>query len=266
MKRKLRAPRGKIRLKKVPTDKTYGFKSAEEARDEFKRLNLRMIELQELLYAEKKRSLLIVLQALDTGGKDGTIKHVMRGVNPQSCVVTSFKAPSELERSHDFLWRIHRAVPPRGYVGIFNRSHYEDVIVPYIQGTVKWKHLKDRYDRINEFEEHLWENGTHILKFYLHISKDEQKKRLQERLDDPQKTWKFSVNDLEMRKRWDDLMDAYASAFEHCDRDHAPWYLIPSNHKWFRNLAVASVIVDTLEEMKLKYPKSDVDVSKIKIV
>ncbi|MBX7150497.1 polyphosphate kinase 2 family protein [bacterium] len=258
-------PETSVSLKDYDPDYTAGYESADDARDEFKKLNLKMIELQELMYAQKKHALLIILQAMDAGGKDGTIKNVMRGINPQSCVVHSFKGPSEEERSHDFLWRIHKAVPPRGSVGIFNRSHYEDVLVTRVHGMINDKEAKERFERINEFEELLYDSDVAIVKFFLYISKDEQKKRLQERLDDKEKHWKFSPNDLKERKLWGDYMNAFEDVFSNCSKKHAPWYIIPSNKKWFRNLAVAEVIVDTMEDLKMHVPKPAEDYSKVVI-
>lgn len=252
-------------LKDYDPDDTHGYKDSDDVRENFKEYNLRMIELQELMWAEHKRSLLIILQAMDAGGKDGTIKHVMRGLNPQSCVVHSFKAPSDEERSHDFLWRIHKAVPPRGCVGIFNRSHYEDVLVTRVHKMITDKEAKRRFNQINEFEELLTENGVAIVKLFLFISKDEQKKRLQERLDDKEKHWKFSPNDLKERPMWEDYMQAFEDVFNHCSTEDAPWYVVPSNKKWFRNLAVAKILVETMEGLDLKVPKAPADYSKIVI-
>ncbi len=266
MVKKFRVPEDrKISLKDYDPDETLSYKSNDDCREDFKQFNIRMIELQELLWAEKKRSLLIILQAMDAGGKDGTIKHVMRGLNPQSCIVHSFKAPSEEERSHDFLWRIHKAVPPAGYVGIFNRSHYEDVLVTRVHKMISDKEAKRRFNQINEFEELLNENGATIVKFFLYISKEEQRERLQARLDDKEKHWKFSPNDMKERELWGDYMDAFEDVFNHCSTEKAPWYIIPSNHKWFRNIAVAKILVETMEGMDLKVPKPAGDYSGIVI-
>lgn len=255
----------KISLKDYDPDETLGYENDDSVKEEFKKLNLKMIDLQELLYAEKEKSLLIILQAMDAGGKDGTIKHVMRGLNPQSCVVHSFKGPSEEERSHDFLWRIHQKVPAKGYVCIFNRSHYEDVLVTRVHGWINDKTAKQRFNQINEFEELQAENGVTIIKFFLHISKDEQRKRLQERLDDKSKHWKFSANDLKERAMWGQYMDAFEDVFNHTSKKHAPWYVIPSNKKWFRNLATANILVDTLKSLDMKYPKPKQDFSNLVI-
>ena len=193
----------------------------------------RLDDLQYLFYAVKKRALLIVLQGIDTGGKDGTIRHVMSGVSPQGCRVTSFKSPTPEELAHDFLWRIHAAVPEKGDFGIFNRSHYEDVLVVRVHKLVPKKVWKARYDEINAFEKLLVENRVHIVKFFLHISKDEQKKRLEARITDPQKSWKISAADFAERKYWDDYVSAYEEALSRCSTESAPWFVIPANHKWF---------------------------------
>ncbi len=223
----------------------------------------RMAELQERLYAEHQRSLLIVLQAMDAGGKDGTIKHVMSGLNPQSCRVASFKKPAGAEVDHDFLWRIHRALPGRGEIVIFNRSHYEDVLVARVHKLVPEPVWKDRYKHINNFEQALVDSGTRILKFFLHISKEEQRERFQQRLDDPKKHWKLSLADFEERDRWEDYQEAFEDALTRCSTEWAPWYVIPANRKWFRNWAVARTIVETLEDMKPRFPPTTVDVSQI---
>jgi PPK2 family polyphosphate:nucleotide phosphotransferase len=210
--------------------------------------------LQNILYAEDKRSLLIVLQAIDAGGKDGTIRSIMSGVNPQGVRVTSFKKPTEEELGHDFLWRVHKAAPARGMIGIFNRSHYEDVLVVRVHNLVPKDVWQARYDHINHFETLLTDSGVTILKFYLHISKDEQKERFQARLDRPHKRWKFNIGDLKERELWDDYMDAFETAFEKCSPKHAPWHIVPANKKWYRNLVISEKIVETLEGMNLQYP------------
>jgi PPK2 family polyphosphate:nucleotide phosphotransferase len=211
-------------------------------------------ELAYRLYAENQRALLIVLQGVDTSGKDGTIRVVMTGVNPQSCQVTPFKQPSEEERDHDFLWRIHRAVPRHGNIGVFNRSHYEDVLVVRVHQLVPESQWRTRYDRINEFEELLTEGSITILKFFLHISKDEQRQRLQARLDDPTKRWKFSRQDLDERKRWDDYHSAYEDALTKCNTKHAPWHIVPADRKWYRNLVVSQTIRETIQRMNPQIP------------
>lgn len=224
-----------------------------------------MAALQEMLFAENKQSLLIVLQAMDAGGKDGTIKHVLTGLNPQTCDVVSFKVPSAEELAHDFLWRIHKYTPGRGLITVFNRSHYEDVLVVRVHNLVPPKVWKARYDRINEFEYLLGEKGTRVIKFFLYISKEEQRQRLQERLDDPQKHWKISDADVPERELWDDYMKAYEEALSRCSTSHAPWYVIPANRKWYRNMMVAEIIAKTLKDMNPKWPPPQVDLSKIVI-
>ncbi len=223
----------------------------------------RMAELEVRLYAEHRRSLLIVLQGIDASGKDGTIKHVMSGLNPQSCRVHSFKKPVGEEAEHDFLWRIHRALPGKGEIGIFNRSHYEDVLVPRVHQLVPKEVWKQRYEQINHFEQEVAENGTEILKFFLHISKDEQRRRFQERLDDPSKHWKLSLPDFEERRLWGAYQKAFEDMLSRCSTPWAPWHVVPANHKWFRNYVVAGTIVGKLEEMDPQFPPVAIDVSKI---
>jgi PPK2 family polyphosphate:nucleotide phosphotransferase len=224
----------------------------------------RLRELQNVLYAEHARSLLICLQGMDTSGKDGTVSHIFGAMNPQGCRAVAFKAPSAEELSHDFLWRIHRAVPAKGEVVIFNRSHYEDVLVARVHKLVSKSTWSRRYEQINAFEEELAAEGTHILKFFLHISKQEQLKRFKARLDDPSKQWKISEADYAERKYWDDYVDAYDDALSRCSTKHAPWFVIPSDHKWFRNLAIARIVVATLEGLKMHYPKPTVDLDRIR--
>jgi PPK2 family polyphosphate:nucleotide phosphotransferase len=211
-------------------------------------------ELAYRLYAENQRSVLMVLQGMDTSGKDGTIRHVMSGVNPQSCQIVPFKQPSHEELDHDFLWRIHRAAPRRGNIGIFNRSHYEDVLVVRMHKLVPEAVWQERYDRINEFEELLVEGGITLLKCLLHISKNEQKERLQARLDDPKKRWKFNHADVDERKLWDDYQRAYEDALTRCNTAHAPWHIIPADRKWYRNLVVSQILRETLEKLDPKFP------------
>jgi PPK2 family polyphosphate:nucleotide phosphotransferase len=225
----------------------------------------RLADLQYVMYAENKRSLLIVLQAIDTAGKDSTIRHVCSSLNPQGCLVTSFKVPSAEEADHDFLWRISRALPRRGDIGIFNRSHYEDVLVVRVHSLVPERVWSKRYDEINAFEKHLALNGTVIVKFFLYISKDEQLKRFRDRIEDPRKHWKFSPADFEERKHWDAYMEAYEDALSKCSTEWAPWYVIPANHKWIRNYLVSQILVDTLEPLRMKFPKPAFDVSKLKL-
>jgi PPK2 family polyphosphate:nucleotide phosphotransferase len=224
----------------------------------------RISKEQRVLYADGRYSLLIVLQGRDASGKDGTIKKVFSAVNPQGCIVTSFKAPTELEQRHDFLWRVHAQAPAHGMIGIFNRSHYEDVIVPRVHGSITKKVCAARYDQINAFEEMLRANGTVILKFLLHISRDEQKQRLQERLTDETKNWKFRLGDLKDREKWDDFTEAYESALRHTSTKWAPWYIVPADDNDVRDWLVARVIADAMEKLDLKYPPADPAVLKVK--
>lgn len=226
----------------------------EAAEAEFKTLRDELVDWQVRLYAEGKRKLLIVLQALDGGGKDGTIRRVFQGVNPQGVQVTSFKVPTAAELAHDFLWRVHQRVPGSGMIGVFNRSHYEDVLVVRVHQIVPENVWRPRYEQINQFEKLLADTGTTILKFYLHISKEEQRKRFQERLDDPHKHWKFSVDDLKKRVYWDDYMGAYSEMLGHCTTPYAPWYVIPADQNWYRNLAIARVLVSALRQMNPQFP------------
>jgi len=223
----------------------------------------RLDELQYLMYAEHRRALLVVLQGMDGAGKDGTIRHVTRGLNPQGCRVTSFKAPSTEEADHDFLWRVHRAVPPSGEVAIFNRSHYEDVLAARVRKLVPKNVWTRRYDRINGFEQLLTDSSVVVVKFFLHISKDEQRRRFEERLRDPTKQWKLSPSDFEDRKQWDDYVAAYEDALTRCSTSDAPWLIVPADKKWFRNFAVSRILVETLEALDMRFPKPTVDVSRI---
>jgi PPK2 family polyphosphate:nucleotide phosphotransferase len=225
----------------------------------------RIAKLQEVLYAENKTSVLVVLQGMDTSGKDGVLRHVFSGINPQGCCVTSFKKPSEAEADRDFLWRIHNAVPARGEIGVFNRSHYEDVLIVRVHNYVPEKVWRKRYDMINDCERYLSENHIVMLKFFLHIDKDEQKERLQARLDDPEKRWKFNPADLTERAFWDDYQRAYEDVLMKCSTDVAPWFVIPANKKWYRNWAVARILRETLEALDPKAPKVEFDPKKIVI-
>jgi PPK2 family polyphosphate:nucleotide phosphotransferase len=216
------------------------------------------------LYAERRQSLLIVLQGLDTAGKDSIVTHIFRLVDPLGCVATSFKQPSAEELAHDFLWRAHKATPSRGSIGIFNRSHYEGVLVERVHDLVDKKEIHRRYRQINDFERLLNETGTTIIKFFLHISKEEQLSRFKDRLDDPSKQWKISEADYKEREYWDDYMEAYEDALNECSVDHAPWYVIPSNHKWFRDLAGSQIIADTFDDMNIAKPKPSVDLDQIR--
>jgi PPK2 family polyphosphate:nucleotide phosphotransferase len=257
-------PDSKVKLKDEDPSFTAGHESQEKAADEIAHYQKKLRELQDLLYAERRHSILICLQATDTGGKDGVINHVLGAMNPLGCRVASFKAPSPEEQAHDFLWRVHKAAPERGEVVIFNRSHYEDVLVVRVHNLVPKKVWSRRYKRINEFEKELREHDTQILKFYLHISKDEQLQRFKERLDDPAKHWKISEADYKERECWKDYMSAYEEALSRCSTAHAPWFIIPANHKWFRNLAVARIVVEHMESLKMSYPKPSVDIECIR--
>ena len=257
-------PGSKLKLSQRDPDDTHGFTKAKAER-ELEKHRVKMDALQELLYAEKKHALLIVLQALDAGGKDGTIRHVMSGVNPQGCQVTSFKTPTAEELGHDFLWRVHKAVPIKGAIGIFNRSHYEDVLIARVHNLVPKAVWSKRYEDINNFESLLDRSGVRILKFFLHIGKDEQKKRFEARLADPNKTWKASAADFTERTHWDEYTAAFEDALSKCSERHAPWYVVPANKKWFRNLAVSQIIVEALEGLKMSYPKPEMDASQFVI-
>jgi len=241
-------------LANVDPDTTEHYEKKKDIEKETEKLSQRLINLQRRLYAENQRSLLIVLQAMDTGGKDGTIKHVFQGVNPQGCRVWSFKQPSLEELSHDFLWRYHRRTPQRGMITIFNRSHYEDVLIVRVKQLVPEEVWRPRYQLINEFEHMLTLNNITVIKFFLHISKDEQKRRIESRLENPDKRWKFSSSDLKERQLWDDYQAAYEDAMNNCSTAYAPWYVVPANHKWYRNLVIARTIADTLSAMNPQYP------------
>ena len=243
-----------------------GGMTKKEARGELRGLKKRLNELQELLYATEKHALLVVLQGMDTAGKDGVIKHVMSAFNPQGCQVTGFKVPTRHELAHDFLWRVHRATPGRGMVGIFNRSHYEDVLVVRVENLVSEAFWGRRYEAINQFEEILAESGVVILKFYLHISREEQRERLQDRLQDPHDHWKFRVGDLEARAKWDDYKAAYEDALSKCSTEHAPWYVIPGDRKWYRNLVVSQIVSDTLEALDMEWPSLEPEAEGVEIV
>ncbi len=240
-----------------PTDSKGLRVERDKAEKEFKSFRDEIFETQRRLYAENRRSLLIVLQAMDAGGKDGTIRHVFRGVNPQGVQVSSFKVPSKEELSHDFLWRIHKMTPAKGMIGVFNRSHYEDVLVVRVDNIVPEDVWRPRFEHINHFEHMLADSGTTILKFYLHISQEEQHKRFHERLKRPEKYWKFSPDDLAKSKKWDEYMVAFNEMLTRCTTVPAPWYIIPADQKWYRNLAVAGVIVETLREMDPQFPQAE---------
>ena len=250
-------PAERLSLADVDPDESEHYRKKKDVLKELEAQRKRIRDLQERLYAENRQGLLVVLQAMDTGGKDGTIKHVFGGVNPQGCRISSFKAPSAEEANHDFLWRYHKSAPARGRIGIFNRSHYEDVLVVRVKGIVAEEVWRERYGLINAFERNLASNGITVLKFFLHISKDEQKRRLESRLADPDKRWKFSKNDIKERAFWDDYQAAFEDAINECSTDHAPWYVVPANKKWYRNLVVARTIADTLEAMDPQFPPAE---------
>ena len=252
-----------VSLSTIPADGKEYHSDRKEGEKEFKKLRAEFRDLQARFYAEDKHKLLIVFQAMDAGGKDGTIRAVTQGVNPQGVIITSFKAPSKIELAHDYLWRIHSAVPARGMIGIFNRSHYEDVLIVRVDNLVAESIWRPRYQQINEFEQLLTSTGTTILKFYLHIDKEEQRERFQERIDDQTKNWKFSFEDLEKRKQWDDYMAAYEEMLQQTTTEHAPWYVIPANQNWYRNLAIERVIANALRQLDPQFPPPEGDVSGI---
>lgn len=259
------SPNSKIDLSKINTAETGGFDSKKAAAAVLKKNIKLMAELQAKLYAQDKYSLLIIFQAMDAAGKDGTIKHVMSGLNPQGTQVFSFKQPSKEELDHGYLWRINKALPERGRIGIFNRSHYEEVLVVRVHNLVRYQKIppkfanqkiwQQRCRQINDFEKYLYENGIAIVKFFLHISKEEQKKRFLKRIDDPAKNWKFSFGDIEERKLWDEYQIAYQEAIASTSKSHAPWYIIPADKKWFARLAVSQILVETMTGLKPEFPR-----------
>jgi PPK2 family polyphosphate:nucleotide phosphotransferase len=248
-----------------PSDRGAFEGDKDAARDVLKDLNNRLEELQELLYAEGQHKILIVLQAMDSGGKDGTIRHVFDGTNPQGVKVASFKKPTDEELAHDYLWRVHHHTPGSGEITIFNRSHYEDVLVVRVHDLVPPDVWGRRYDHINAFEQLLADEGTTILKFYLHISKEEQKERLQARLDEPHKRWKFAKGDLAERALWDDYEEAFEAVLSETSTEWAPWYVIPADRKWYRNLVISKILVETLEGLDMRYPEPEEELEGIVI-
>ena len=248
-----------------PDDKSAFEGDKGEARETLNALNERLEALQELLYAEGQHKVLVVLQALDTGGKDGTIRHVFEGVNPQGVKVAGFGVPTEEELAHDYLWRVHKRTPGKGEIVIFNRSHYEDVLVVRVRNLAPPEIWRRRYGHINDFERLLVDEGTTILKFYLHISRDEQRERLQARLDTPHKRWKFKLGDLEERALWPQYVAAYEEMLSRTSTEWAPWHIVPANRKWYRNLVVARVIVEALEGLDMRYPQPEADLSQVVI-
>lgn len=263
-KRFLIAPGTSLKLRKIDPACKGDHETPEAAAADIARNRTRLSRCQSLLYAGKEHAVLIILQALDAGGKDGAINHVFAAFNPQGAKVAAFKEPTPLERAHDFLWRIHPHAPAKGEITIFNRSHYEDVLVVRVHELIDKAAWETRYDRIRDFEKELAQSGTTILKFFLHISKEEQLARFAQRLDDPDRNWKISETDYSERALWDDYMTAYEDALSATSTHRAPWYVIPANHKWFRNLAVSQIVADTLEDLKMAWPKPTVDLADIK--
>jgi PPK2 family polyphosphate:nucleotide phosphotransferase len=258
-------PHTKVRLAKISSSDTGDFKSEGAAKSILAKHRDQLADLQDVFYANQSKALLIVLQGMDTAGKDGTISHIFSGVNPQGCDVAQFKVPTPLEVRHDFLWRVHAQVPPRGIIGIFNRSHYEDVLSPRVHKLISPDIANRRLDDINEFESFLADNNILILKFYLHISREEQTSRLQARIDNPEKHWKLSEADIHERMYWPRYMDAYNDVLSSTSRKHAPWFVIPSDSKWYRNIAISTIIVDLMKSLKLKYPQPTINASTIKL-
>jgi PPK2 family polyphosphate:nucleotide phosphotransferase len=258
-------PGSKVKLADWDADYTAHFENKEQTLELLDKNLEKLANLQYLLYAENKHALLVVLQAMDAGGKDGTIRTVMGPMNAQSCKVTAFKGPSEEELAHDFLWRIHKFVPRKGEVRIFNRSHYEDVLIVRVHNIVAKSIWSARYEQINNFEKILVENDIHVIKFFLHISKKEQHKRLKERLNDPAKHWKIDPADFSERKFWNEYTKAYEDVLMRCSTEYAPWYVIPANKKWFRNLAIAEILASEMERLRMKFPEPRCDISKLKI-
>jgi PPK2 family polyphosphate:nucleotide phosphotransferase len=257
-------PGGKLHLGRLDPAFTAGHTSEDEASGTIDKDVERLCALQYLLYAENARAVLIVLQAMDAGGKDGTVRHVFRAFNPQGANVHAFKQPTPEEAAHDFLWRAHKAAPQHGQITIFNRSHYEDVLVVRVHELVPKHVWSKRYDRIVEFEKNLSQAGTHVIKFFLHVSKEEQLRRLEARLDDPTRHWKIDELDFAERERWHDYEKAYEDALERTSSERAPWYVIPADHKWFRNLAVARIVAHTLSDLKMQYPKPKIDIDALR--
>src|SRR6516225_5860475 len=258
-------PGSKVALKHIDPADTGSYQGPDNVEKPLAEQLKELAKLQNLLYAENRRSVLIILQGMDTSGKDGTIRHVMSGLSPLGVQVKAFKAPTEEELAHDFLWRVHKEVPRHGFIGIFNRSHYEDVLIVRVRELVPREVWKARYEQINQFEKALTKNGVIILKFFLHISKGEQKRRLEQRLADPTRYWKFSLHDVEERGYWSGYRKAYEAALSRCSTKWAPWHVVPANKKWYRNLVVAETVVQTLSDFKMAYPEPQVDISKIVI-
>ena len=262
---RLIVPAGKrVQLNDDQADRTFGWEKPEAQgalQDNLKKLS----DLQYRLYADGRHALLVVLQAIDAGGKDGTVHDIFTSMNPQGCVVTSFKAPTAEELKHDYLWRIHQRVPARGQVGVFNRSHYEDVLIVRVENLVPEEVWRERYAQINEFERMLTSSSVRIIKIFLQISKDEQKKRLEDRLHDPNRQWKFSPEDLVKRRQWPQYQKAFEAMLSRCSTKHAPWYVIPADRKWFRNLAVSQILSSEMGRLPLRFPEPSYDPAKIRV-
>jgi len=254
-----------FRLDRIDPADTGPFKGKKDAEAATQANRERLRQLQQVLYAQARHAVLIVLQGTDTSGKDGAIEHVFSSINPQGCSVTSFKVPSALELAHDYLWRIHRQAPPRGMIAIFNRSHYESLLVERVHDLVPGKVWSRRFDHINAFEKMLADEGTLLLKFFLHISRKEQKERLRARLSDPKKKWKFDPADLAERKLWDDYQRAYEDVLSRCSTQHAPWYVVPADRKWFRNWVISDTIVRAMKKLRLEYPPPIQGIERIRI-
>jgi PPK2 family polyphosphate:nucleotide phosphotransferase len=259
----VRPRRGRVKLARIDPSETNGVKR-HDADERTVPDEEHIMALQECLYAEGKRSVLVVLQGMDTSGKDGTVRHALRGLNPQGVRIVSFKAPTPNERRHDFLWRVRRQLPRPGEIGIFNRSHYEDVLIAKVRELASPEVIDERYGLINQFEADIVKSGTALVKVFLHISAGEQRRRLLARLGEPDKHWKFSGNDIRERRYWDDYQKAYGSAVGRCSTGAGPWYVVPANRKWYRNWAVSQLLIETMEEMKLTYPNPHLDVSALK--
>jgi len=258
-------PHSKVRIGHLPTEVSGGPKSETAAAPILVKYRAKLDALQEVFYASEQHGLLIVLEGMDTAGKDGTIRHIFSGINPQGCDVTAFKVPTPLEARHDFLWRAHAAVPPRGMIGIFNRSHYEDVLSPVVHGLITPKLARARVDNINGFESMLADNGVVILKFFLHISHAEQTSRMEARIADPHKHWKLSPADFAERKFWPQYQDAYNDLLSATSRKRAPWFIIPADVKWQRDLAISQIVLEAMHSLKLKYPTPKMDPAKMKL-
>ena len=255
----------RVHLSRIPTDDTGKYRDKDQAAAVLAEHQKKLEKLHELLEADSSHALLVVLQSMDAGGKDGAIRHIFSGVNPKGCRVTSFEPPTTIEQEHDFLWRVHQAVPPRGTIGIFNRSHYEDVLVPRVRKQISGKVAKARIEQIADFEKMLAGNSVIILKFFLHISREEQARRFEARLADPEKRWKVKESDFADRHSWPQYQQAYEEAISGTSYPHAPWFIIPADHKWYRNVAISKIVIDAMQALKMRYPKPTFDADKIKL-